>query len=447
MTVARGAVLAALVLVVAVVAIVLLGSGGGSEKYRLVFQNAGQLVRGNDVQIGGRRVGNVDSIALTDNNLAEVKITVEEPYAPLHEGTTATIRQSSLSSVANRNIALSPGPNSAPELAANSQLSVERTTSVVDLDQLFNTLDPRTRRGLQNLIQGSATQYAGRTREINYAAKQFSPFLSSTGRLVGDLTSDTATLEQALVSTSRVMSSVARRRNELSALIGSLNTMMGAIASENAGLAETLDEAPGTLREANTTFRDLRAALDDLDPLVNASKPATKDLARFFAQLRPLVDEATPTFTNLSAFVSSPGANNDVTDIVRQLPQLQKVGSPSFKHSIDAMRQGQPVVDFLRPYTPELVGWLRGFGQSMANYDANGHYARALPMFGAFRYMQNADGSQVLNPVSPAQRLEGIRGDNRRRCPGGASQARPDGSNPWDAPGVDCDTSDTLTGP
>lgn len=446
MTVARGAALAALLLVVAVVAIVLL-SGGGGEQYRLVFQTAGQLVRGNDVQIGGRRVGSVESIELTDNNLAEVKITVQEPYAPLHEGTTATIRLSSLSSVANRYIELSPGPNSAPKLAANSLLGVERTTSVVDIDQLFNTFDERTRRGLQDLIQGSATQYAGRTREIGEASKYFSPFLSSTNSLVRELSSDTATLEQALVSTSRVMSSVAERRDELSALIGSLNTMMGAIATENSGLAEALDELPGTLREANTTFVDLRATLDDLDPLVEASKPATKNLARFFTEFRPLVDEATPTFTDLSEFVNTAGPNNDITDIVRQLPKLQQVGSPSFKHSVDAMRQGQPVVDFFRPYTPELVGWLRSFGQATANYDANGHYARALPIFGAFQYAQNADGSQVLNPVSPAQRFEGIRGDDRRRCPGAASQARPDGSNPYVAPGGDCDPADTPTGP
>lgn len=445
MTIARGAALAALLLVVAVVAIVLLGGGGG-EQYKLVFQNAGQLVRGNDVQIGGRRVGNVDDIKLTDNNLAEVTITVEEPYAPLHKGTTATIRLSSLSSVANRYISLTPGPNSAAELKPNAVVDVE-TTSVVDLDQLFNTFDERTRRGLVDFIQGSAAQYHGNERSINEATKYFSPFLSSTNRMIGELTADTATLEQALVSTSRVMASVSERRNELSALIGNLNTMMGAIASENAGLAQTLDEAPGALREANSAFVDLRAALDDLDPLVEASKPATKDLPRFFAQLRPLIDEATPTFTDLSTFVNTPGPGNDFTDIVRQLPRLQKVGSPAFKHGVDAMRKGQPVIDFFRPYTPELIGWLRSFGQASANYDANGHYVRAMPQYGAFRYEQTADGRQVINPVSPAQRLEGLRGDSRRRCPGAASQARPDRSNPWVAPAGDCDPADTPTGP
>lgn len=445
MTIARGAALGALLLVVAVVAIVLL-SGGGGKQYRLVFQTAGQLVRGNDVQVGGRRVGNVDDITLTDDNLAEVTVTVEEPYAPLHEGTTATIRLASLSSVANRYIALSPGPNNAPELPEGATLGVERTTTVVDLDQLFNTLDERTRKGLQDVIQGGATQYAGKEREVSEAAKYFSPALSSTTRLVREISRDDRLLEDAIVSTARVMSAVSERRTELTQMVGSLNTMFGAIAGQNQNFSQALVEAPGTLREANTTFRDLRAALDDLDPLVEASYPATRDLDRFFREFRPLVDSAVPTFEDLSALVNTPGPGNDATDLVKMQPALQRIASPTFKNSVDAMRKGQPVVDFLRPYTPELVGWIQSTGQATANYDANGHYARALPIFGAFRYLQDG-GSQTLQPVSPAQRFEGQRGTALRRCPGAASQARPDGSNPWSAPGGDCDPSDLPPGP
>ena len=48
----------------------------------------------NQVLIGGQPVGSVESIGLTDDNLAEVKISVEQE---LHEGTTAVIRATSLS--------------------------------------------------------------------------------------------------------------------------------------------------------------------------------------------------------------------------------------------------------------------------------------------------------------------------------------------------------------
>src|SRR3954447_8016698 len=162
MTVARGAALGALVLAVVIVAVILLRGDGGTQ-YKLRFQTAGQLVKDDDVQIGGRRIGSVKAIKLTDDNLAEITIDVQDPYAPLHEGTTATIRASSLSGIANRYIQLTPGPNSNKKLKEGALLNTEKTTTIVDLDQLFNTLDKKTLGGLRNIIHGFAVQYDGRT--------------------------------------------------------------------------------------------------------------------------------------------------------------------------------------------------------------------------------------------------------------------------------------------
>lgn len=446
MTIARGAVLGALLAVVAVVAILLLSNGGG-EQYRLIFQNAGQLVKGDDVQIGGRRVGGVDDILLTDDNQAEVRINVQEPYAPLHEGTKATIRLTSLSGVANRYIALVPGPNSNAELPGGSRLGVEQTTSVVDLDQIFNTLDPATRRGLQQFIQGSAVQYAGKGPEVNESAKYFNAFLSTTAQLTSELARDTRTLEQAIVAGASVTSAVAERAPQLTSLITNLNGMMGAIARENASLDQALGVLPDTLRNASSTFVDLRSTLDALDPLLDASAIAAQDLPRFFRELRPLVNEADPVFKDLSMLVSQPGPFNDATDATRNLPRLQQIASPTFRRAITAMRKGQPVIDFLRPYSPDLIGWFRDFGQSAANYDANGHYARVLPITGLFDFQENPDGSSTLEPVPPSQRLSGLESGFSRRCPGAASQPRPDGSNPFAPDGFDCDREDVLPGP
>lgn len=446
MTLARGAVLGALIAVVAVVAILVLSNGSG-EQYRLVFQNAGQLVRGDDVQIGGRRIGNVDDILLTDDNQAEVRVTIEEPFAPLHEGTTATIRLTSLSGVANRYIALAPGPNNGKELPPGATLSVEQTTSVVDLDQLFNTLDEDTRKGLQRVFQGSAAQYAGKGEQVNESAKYFNPAISTTQQLVQELGRDKRVLEQAIVATASVTGAVAERDDELTSLVTNLNTMMGAIAAENASLGQAISVLPQTLRRANSTFVDLRTTLDALDPLVAASGEVAPDAIELFAALRPLLDEAAPTFEDFSALVSQPGPFNDATDAVVGLPELQKIGSPTFRRAITAMRKGQPVIDFLRPYAPDLVGWFRDFGQGAANYDANGHYARTMPIFGLFEFVDNRDGTSSLNPVPPADRLEGLDSGYTRRCPGAASQPRPDGSNPYAPAGFDCDPSDVLPGP
>ncbi len=72
----------------------------------------------------------------------------------------------SLSSVANRYIALTPGPNNNPTYPAGATLPASATGEVTDLDQLFNTLNPKTRKGLQDFIQGSAEQYVGQGKNL-----------------------------------------------------------------------------------------------------------------------------------------------------------------------------------------------------------------------------------------------------------------------------------------
>ena len=163
MTIARGVAIAALALAIVLVALLLV-RGANTHEYDLLFQNAGQLVKGDDVQVGGRRIGSVREITLTDDNRARVHIRVEEPFAPLRDGTHAVIRLTSLSGIANRYIALTPAPNSAKELDDGATLAAGSTTGVVDLDQLFNTLDPKARRTCRASSRASPRSTTGAAR-------------------------------------------------------------------------------------------------------------------------------------------------------------------------------------------------------------------------------------------------------------------------------------------
>jgi phospholipid/cholesterol/gamma-HCH transport system substrate-binding protein len=198
---------------------------------------------------------------------------------------------------------------------------------------------------------------------------------------------------------------------------------------------------------------NLRATLDDLDPLVAASKPATKNLAPFLRVLRPLVHDARPTIADLSTLVRQPGADNDLVDATRKLPSFQKIASPAFSDGTEALKQGEPVLEFILPYIPELVGWFRDFGVGAANYDANGHYARIQPIFNAFQLEeQPVDANKVVQTLVPlpvSQRLDGLQTGILTRCPGAASQAPVDGSAPYRDTGgnLDCDPTQVPPGP
>jgi phospholipid/cholesterol/gamma-HCH transport system substrate-binding protein len=447
---ARGIALSALVLAVLLAGYLLLFKGSGGHEYTLVFQTAGQLVKDDDVQVAGRRIGSVRSIELTNDNLAAVKIEVQEPYAPLREGTKAIVRLTSLSGIANRYVALTLAPDTNKQLDDGARLDLSTSTSVVDLDQLFNALDEKTRGDLQGVVQGFATQYEGKGEEVGQSAKYFNPLLSTSRVLAQQVTEDEGALTRFLVNSSRAVTAVAERRDDLSGLVTNANATAGAIAAEQASLSRALELLPTTLRRANTTFVNLRATLDDLDVLVAESKPATKDLAPFLRELRPLVRDARPTVRDLSTLLRRDGPDNDLVEATRKMPALQRVATPAFTQGRLALQRAQPVLEFIRPYTPDLVGWLRDFGQGAANYDANGHFARVQPIFNAFQFTDNPAGG-VLTPIPPSERMDGLQTGVLARCPGAASQRPADNSAPYTDNGNlgpdDCDPSLVLPGP
>jgi phospholipid/cholesterol/gamma-HCH transport system substrate-binding protein len=448
---ARIAAVAGLAIVVIVLAVVLFG-GNGSHKYKLVFQNAAQLVPDNQVLIGGQAVGSVESIELTDDNLAEIEVSVDQQ---LHEGTTAVIRATSLSGVANHYISVSPGPNSSPALDDDASLGLGSTTTEVDLDQFLNTFPNPVRRALGEFIRGSAEQFSERGKEANATFKYFAPGLNRAGAFVGELNADQNLLERFVVSSAKLSTAVAQRGNELSSAISNASTAFGAIASQNEALDQTLRLLPPFMRQTNTTFVNLRAALDDLDPLVETAKPATKDLAPFLAELGPVLSKAVPVFRDLRLSNSRPGFANDTAEALGFLPAVQSRAAKAFPNAEQAIQDFLPDLRMWRAYTPDFFNGFGKLGQITAAYDGNGHYARAQLVLNLFK--RNA-GSGELEPIAPSEQYDSFGGSAgaRRPCPGGGTQSAPDGSNPFTEPpfagsGVnpssDCDPADAPPGP
>jgi phospholipid/cholesterol/gamma-HCH transport system substrate-binding protein len=438
----------ALAVAVIVLAVVFF-SGNGGHKYTFVFQNAAQLVPDNQVLIGGSPVGSVESIELSDDNLAEVNVEVEQE---LHEGTTAAVRATSLSGVANHYISVSPGPNSSPSLDEGAEIGLESTTTPVDIDQFFNTFPPSVRKGLSNFFKGNASIYAGRGEDANEAFKFFGPALNRTDAFVKELNADQRLLARFIVSSAKLSTTVAGRGEQLSSAISNANTAFSAIATQNVALDQTLRRLPPVMRQANTTFVNLRAALDDLDPLINTAKPATKNLAPFLAELRPVLSKFVPFTRNLRLTVARPGKANDAAELLAVLPTVQERASNAFPHSEEAIAAFQPNLNFARAYTPDLFNGFGKIGQAAGYYDGNGHYLRvATAVQNLFKY-----NAGTLEPIARSQQYEafGASAPVHRRCPGGATRKAADGSNPFVDPpwsgsvnSSECNPADVPPGP
>ena len=451
----RAAALAAL-LVVAVVAAVLLIGGGGDYTLKAQFQNASQLVKGNLVQIGGAPVGEVKDIALTDDGQAEITLGIDEDHAPLRQGTQVTVRQASLSGVANRYLDLRIPPDDNPELRDGATIPATDTTTAVDLDQLFNTFDPKTRKALTGVLRGSGRQYAGRGEQMNAALAYLNPSLSATSRLFRELNRDTRLFERFIVSSSQLVTDIADRKEDLSGLVDNLATTTTAIGAEKEALAEAIGRLPDFMRRGNSTFLNLRATLDDLDPLVDASKPVAKKLRPFLAELRPLARDARPTLRDLSRLIRRPGAANDLVELTKAQPALRDIAIDGINEngaqregalpaSVKALDGSTPIFAHFRPYSVDFLGWFDDFSHTGV-IDALGGVSRVSLHANPFLF---ANGQ--LQEIPPELRAAAFEATaalyQNNRCPGAGEHLADDGSNPWKpTPDYNCDPTQILPG-
>ena len=463
----RVAAIGAVVLAIAIVA-VLLFRGGGGYQVTVEFQNAAQLVKGNQVTVGGTPVGSVEDIKITEDGRANIEISVKEDYDDLPAETQAVIRQASQSGIANRYVELQLPPDnkrSGKTIDDGGRIPIGRTTTAVELDQLFNTLDPDTRDAVTGFFKNSAKQFKGKEEQQREVYRYLNPALSTSSRLFNELNRDSPLLADFLQDSEKLVTALAEKRDDLSALIGNANRTFRALGNERAALGEAIARLPDFMRTSNTTFVNLRAALDDVDPLVDASKPVARELQPFLRELRPLAADARPTIRDLSNTLVRRGADNDLLDLQNTFPALTSTaldtkerrpnfgGGPvsvgevegSFPATVDALNDAAPIIAHGRPYTPELIGWFDDFSTS-GPFDAAGGFSRAQIVFNLF----NASQGTPLNPSEVAAFEQFGRVNQFKRCPGAAEEPAPDGSNVLSAEEqqrLDCKEEDRATGP
>jgi phospholipid/cholesterol/gamma-HCH transport system substrate-binding protein len=416
------------------------GAGGG-YRVHLTLDNAGQLVKGNQVKVGGRPVGLIESIELQDDARARIEVSIDDELAPLHEGSVMTLRATSLSGIANRYLALEPGRNDMPEIPDGGEVRAEDGREAVDLDQVLNTLDPQTQRDLQAFVQNAGDSFAA-ARQANAGLEALNPALSQSAATFRALMRDQEDLERFIVQSAQVVEDVTARPEHLDPLVGNALGSVGALARESAALESSLRRLPPTLRKTNTTLVNLRATLADARPLIRDARPAAPLLSEAFDQLRPFARDARPVVTQARAVIDRAGTRRDLLGLLAGLVRLSRQAVPAFDSTVETVEDALPIVREARPYVPDVIGGLmNGFGGTTAGYyDANGHYVR-ISFQGSTATLTGL-GSLVPRPPDQ-QGLTGFRTDMDERCPGAATQPAEDGSSPFIDTAVVCDEEDT----
>jgi ABC-type transport system involved in resistance to organic solvents, periplasmic component len=463
--VGRVAAVCALIGAVAVVLLLVVG-GGSTYTVTAEFESASQLVTGNNVSVAGVPVGSVKEISLSDDGQALVKLEISDSaYTPLPQGTHATIRSQSLSGIANRYVDLTlPTHPASQKISSGGDITQADTTSEVDLDQIFNTLNKPTVAHLQEVIRGFARAYQGVGAKANRGFYYLNPFLSTSRRVFAELNSDQANLSGLVVDAASLTDTLDQKSPEISSLVANLNGMLGTIGAQQSSLSSAVGQLPDFLRQFDTTAVNLRAALDDVQPLVDATRPVARKLQPFAKRLRGFARDAVPTVQGLNGVIHSPGQNNDLIELTRLQDLLAQIGVGPVERNgssrpgalpaaADSLDNSLTQLSTLRAYSPELTGWFDDFGHS-GFPDAFGGIGRISTTANAFTPgvpgIPGCGSIEVLgglcSVLNPSQLISNLGIKDLRRCPGSNERGLTEDQLTQGGT-VDCDPTQTPLGP
>jgi len=409
----------------------ILAAGSSAYSVQIDFADAGQLLPGDLVEVGGIPVGSVTALNLTRDDQAQVSISLNfDTFTPLHQGTKASIGTVGLSGVTNRFVALSPGPQNAPPIRPGGLIPQTDTTGIVDIDEVLDTITPPVRESLRRWIQESAGVLHGSIGGARQTLKYAAAAIERSGDFIGQVTEDSAAFNGLLASGAKTAAAISSQRHALSSAIDNTSSALGAIAAARASLTNALSRAPTVLDQGTALANQLRPTLVALDPVLRDARPVAAPLAAVLRALVPTARAGTPLLLQLNAILPS------VDLALKQLLALRHAVVPALRETTTALIKSFPIFTGIRPYAEDiLLGTLYGYGGgSSENYDANGQFSRIALGLPSATLLTSFLGFNL--PVLSPHFLLG----QTDKCPGSAAQPAADGSNHVVVP--DCNPSE-----
>jgi ABC-type transporter Mla subunit MlaD len=310
--------------------------------------NANALVKGNEVRIGGARVGVVKSVVPVQTGggrvAAELSLSLDKNVQPLPVNSTMIIRPKS--PLGLKYVQIVPG-DSKKGFAAGDTIPVSAAKpEPVDIDQFFDMFDEKTRTAIQRNLAGFGNGLAGRGPQLNNAFVALRQLVESGQPALANLVSPSTGFGEfwrALEGLSATVASVAEQN---ASNFAALDRTFAAFARVSRPyIQETISKGP----------RTLDAATEDLPAL----RPFLHDSERFFTALRPgatAIGATSPTIasalrTGIPVLNSSPTLNEQLPPTADALLALQQAPGAfnGFDLLIDTNELLAPAIRFIGP--------------------------------------------------------------------------------------------------
>ncbi|MEA2256584.1 MAG: phospholipid/cholesterol/gamma-HCH transport system substrate-binding protein, partial [Solirubrobacteraceae bacterium] len=328
---------------------------------KVAFPEATQLGLEADVRVAGVSIGKVRAkdIDARHPNRTIATIEVDRRYAPIARDARAILRQKTL--LGETYVELTPGhAKRAGTVPDGGMLADSRVADTVQLDEIFQALDPKTRASFRVWQQELATAVDGRGADLNDAIGNLPAFVDDGSDLLSVLDAQSQAVRGFVSGTGQVFNALTRDQGRLRDLIVNAGQTFDATSRQQEALAQTIRIFPTFLDESRLTFQRMESFSKDTDPLVQQLRPAVRDLPPTLRDVKALSPDLRNLFVDLDPLITA-----------------SRTGMPALHDTLTAAKpllgQVQPFLEQLNP----ILQWLEYHQLTTADFLSNGAAALA----------------------------------------------------------------------
>jgi virulence factor Mce-like protein len=342
--------------------------------------SAANLVRGNEVRIGGTRVGSVDKIDVQrrkdGTSMAVLSLKLERSVSPLPKDSTVIIRPRS--ALGLKYVELTRGTSKQGYEDGDTIPIAAATPAPVEFDEFVNMFDEDTRAASQTNLQGFGDAFAGRGGSINQAIGALRPLLRDIIPVARNLSSAETNLPRfigELADAARIVAPASETQAQLFVNLDRTFAALRRVARPY--IQDSISEGPATLDAAIQGFPVQRPFLANTEGLFRELRPGARALRTAAPDLADALQIGTPTLRR------TPELNRRLASLLQELARFSEdpLVPRGIRRLTDTVRSLDPTLRYLAPAQTTcnyIALWFRNIASLLSEGDVNGTWQRFI---------------------------------------------------------------------
>ena len=367
---------------------------------RAEVPSAANLVVGNDVQIGGSRVGFVNGISGERRDdgttIAILDLTLERDAGPLPQDSTLIVRPRS--ALGLKYVEITRGTDSEGFDEGATIPIAQATPTPVEFDEVLGMFDEETRDAIGANTTGFGDAFAGRGESINTAIGSFRPLLRDVVPVAQNLASPETDLRRFFGELGDAAAIVAPAAEAQAELFVNLDTTFRALREVSRPYIQ--DSITGGVPALDTAIRTLpiqRPFLRNTEGLFRELQPGAAALRRYAPTIADALVEGTRTLPRTPPFNRRLASLLDELQVFAEDPQVRQ----GLQATTSTLQSLNPTLAFITPAQTVcnyLTLWFRNVSSLLSVGDRNGTWQRFIIV--ATPQGPNSEGGPASAPAN-----------------------------------------------